>query len=65
MQSLLTLQVGDTLVLDQRQEWPVQIKVAGKNKLHAAPRMNSSKKSFVVSGHSRPVREEEINGNIC
>src|SRR5205085_823547 len=39
MESLLSLQVGDTLVLDQRQEWPVMVKVSGKNKLHARSRM--------------------------
>src|SRR5262245_25764156 len=31
LQSLMSLQVGDTLVMDQRQESPVIIKVAGKN----------------------------------
>jgi flagellar motor switch protein FliM len=64
IQALLSLQVGDTLVLDQRQEWPVQLKVCGRDKLQAVPKPNSSKKSFVVSGHTRPVREEAINGSI-
>ena len=64
MQSLLTLQVGDTLVLDQKQEWPVQIKVAGKNKLHAMAQMDSTRKAFAITGCIRPRREESINGHI-
>ena len=33
MQSLVSLEVGDTLVLDQRTEWPMQMKVGGRKKL--------------------------------
>src|SRR5437870_4335556 len=44
MQSLMSLQVGDTLVLDQRQEWPVIIKVAGKNKMYAKAQMDATRK---------------------
>jgi flagellar motor switch protein FliM len=61
MQSLLSLQVGDTLVLDQRQDSPVIIKVAGKSKLQARPQMNSACKAFAVAGYSRR-REELSNG---
>jgi flagellar motor switch protein FliM len=64
MQSLLSLRVGDTLVLDQRQEWPVQLKVAGRNKLQAAPNADSAKRSFIVTGQVQPVREETIYGNV-
>ena len=64
MESLLTLQVGDTLVLDQRQEWPVLIKVAGKNKLHAMGQMDENRKAFAVTGYIRPRREESINGHV-
>ncbi|HYR42261.1 MAG TPA: flagellar motor switch protein FliM [Terriglobia bacterium] len=65
MESLVSLQVGDTLVLDQREEWPVMIKVSGKNKLHAKARMDSTRKSFVVTGFLQPRREEFINGPIA
>jgi flagellar motor switch protein FliM len=65
MQSLLSLQVGDTLVLDQREEWPVMIKVSGKNKLQAKARMDSTRKAFVVTGVLQPRREEPINGSIA
>jgi flagellar motor switch protein FliM len=64
MQSLLSLQVGDTLVLDQRQEAPVVIKVAGKEKLHAKARMDSTGKAFAITGYIRPRREESVNGHI-
>jgi flagellar motor switch protein FliM len=65
MESLLSLQVGDTLVLDQKQEWPVQIKVAGKNKLHAVAQMDVNRKAFAVTGSVRPRREESLNGHIA
>lgn len=64
MQSLLSLQVGDTLVLDQRQEWPVIIKVAGKNKLYAKAEMDPSHKAFGVTSYIRPRRQEPISGHI-
>ena len=62
MHSLLSLQLGDTLLLDQRREWPVQLKVAGKNKLLATSRGDSTRKAFVVSGHIRPPKES-VNGH--
>lgn len=64
MESLLTLQVGDTLVLDQREEWPVIIKVAGRDKLHAKAQMDSARKAFGITGYIRPRREESVNGCI-
>jgi flagellar motor switch protein FliM len=63
LQSLMSLQVGDTLVLDQRDESPVVLKVAGKNKLYAKARLDSTHKAFIVTGHIRPRREEHVNGN--
>jgi flagellar motor switch protein FliM len=62
MESLLSLQVGDTLVLDQRQELPVTIKIAGKNKLLAKAHMDSARMAFRVAGLTRPRREESPNG---
>lgn len=64
MQSLMSLQVGDTLVMDQRADSPVIIKFAGKNKLHARAQMEATHKSFVVSGYVRPRREDPVNGRI-
>jgi flagellar motor switch protein FliM len=63
MESLLSLQVGDTLVLDQREQWPLVIKIGGKDKLFAKGHMDSTRKAFVVTGYTRPRREEPINGN--
>jgi flagellar motor switch protein FliM len=63
MHALLSLQVGDTLVLDQRQEAPVILKVAGKSKFHAKARLESMHKAFVITGYMRPRKEEQINGN--
>jgi flagellar motor switch protein FliM len=64
MESLLSLQVGDTLVLDQREQWPVIIKIGGKNKLHAKAQMDSTRKAFGITGYIRPTREEPVNGCI-
>jgi len=65
MESLLSLQVGDTLVLDHREKWPVMIKVSGKNKLYARAQMDATRKAFVITGHVRPRREESMNGHIA
>jgi flagellar motor switch protein FliM len=62
MQSLLSLQAGDTLVLDQRMDFPAQIRVAGKHKLQAKARFDALKKTFVVSGTAMR-REEPTRGN--
>src|SRR5947208_5261866 len=58
MESLLSLQVGDTLVLDQREQWPVIIKIGGKNKLHAKAQMDSTHKAFGITGYIRPTRAD-------
>jgi flagellar motor switch protein FliM len=60
--SLVSLQVGDTIVLDQREEWPLQIKVAGKPKLSAMPKHETRKRTFEISGLQRNFREEK-NGS--
>lgn len=62
MRSLLTLQVGDTLLLEQREDAPVMIRISGKNKLYAKPRMDSPHKAFVISGAVRARKEESGNG---
>ena len=59
------LQVGDTLVLDQREKWPVMIKFSGKNKLYARAQMDAARKAFVITGHVRSRREEPMNGHIA
>jgi flagellar motor switch protein FliM len=64
MGSLLSLQVGDTLVLDQREHWPVIIKVSSKTKFHVRRQMDSMRKAFGIIGHIRPRREESGNGYI-
>jgi flagellar motor switch protein FliM len=64
MDSLLSLQVGDTLVMDQRDEWPVHLKVAGKTKLFAHQKRESSKKAFEISGHIRQNTEERNGTRI-
>src|SRR5215831_1522935 len=64
MQSLLSLQVGDTIVLDQKEEWPVVIKVAGKSKLHARAQMDSSRKTFGITGYVRPRTQEPTSGHL-
>ena len=64
MQSLLSLQVGDTIVLNQKEEWPVIIKVAGKNKLHAKAQMDASRKTFSITGYIRPRTQEPLSGQV-
>ena len=56
MQSLVSLEVGDTLVLDQRTEWPMQMKVAGRKKLLARAKFDASRKTFSIISHAN--REE-------
>lgn len=63
MQSLLSLDVGDTLVLDQRTEWPMQLKVAGTPKLQAKAKFDASRKAFAVAGYMKSSREDLANGN--
>ena len=64
MRSLLSLERGDTLVLDQRTEWPMQIKAQGKTKLLAKADFEGSRKSFVVAGYAGRQREEASHGPV-
>jgi flagellar motor switch protein FliM len=64
MQSLLSLQAGDTIVLNQKEEWPVIIKVAGKNKLYAKSQMDASRKTFSITGYIRPRTQEPLSGQV-
>jgi len=63
MQSLVSLQVGDTLVLDQRQDVPAVIKIAGKQKMYARAQLDSGRKTFLITGYVRPRKEEPLNGH--
>ena len=65
LQSLVSLQVGDTLVLDQRQDAPMIIKVGPRNKFHAKAQMHKTCKAFAIVGQVRPRREESVNGTIA
>jgi flagellar motor switch protein FliM len=62
MRSLLSLQVGDTLVLDQREDAAVFMKIAGKTKLFAKPKYDAALKTFMISGAVRPRKEETFSG---
>ena len=48
MRSILSLQEGDTLVLGQRNDLPVVLRIGGKDKLKAHARLEASKKSFEI-----------------
>jgi flagellar motor switch protein FliM len=61
-ESLLSLEVGDTLVLDQRTEWPMQIKVAGRRKHLARAKFDASRKTFSITGQAN---KEEFSGHIA
>ena len=61
MESLLSLQAGDTLVLDQRKDWPVVLKMAGKSKLYSVAKSDSSRRAFTVSGVCRSAKEDMSN----
>jgi len=49
MESLMSLAPGDTLVLDQRTEWPMELKVGGRKKMLTRGKFDSSKKVFAVT----------------
>ena len=61
MEALLSLQVGDTLVMDQREEWPMLLKVAGKSKLHAKANKDGKRQSFTIASYHRPINSREDN----
>jgi len=64
MQALLSLQVGDTVVVEQRLESPVIIKVAGKSKMYAKARMDATCKAFAITGNVKAKREAKTHGHI-
>ena len=63
IESLLSLRTGDTLVINQRTEWPVLLRVAGKSKLYAMAQADTARK-FVVTGSVRARRENSLDGYI-
>jgi len=65
MQSLVSLEVGDTLVLDQRTEWPMQMKVGGRKKLLAKAKFDSTKKMFAVTTNLSTHKKEETRGHAA
>jgi flagellar motor switch protein FliM len=65
IRSLLSLQLGDTLVLNQWQESPVIIKVEGRNKLLAKASMDKARKAFAITGCVQTRMEEPLNGPIA
>lgn len=48
MRAVLSLKKGDTVVLDQRKELPLVVKVGGRKKMLAAARIDPLKKTFNV-----------------
>ncbi len=48
MRSVLSLQEGDTLVLEQKKDLPVVLRIGGKDKLKATARLEANSKSFVI-----------------
>ncbi len=63
MESLLSLQVGDTIVLDQREEWPLTIKLAGREKFLALAQVtDGNRRAFAVTSPIRSRKEELVNG---
>ena len=48
MRSILSLQEGDTLVLEQRKDLPVVLRISGRDKLKATARLEANRKSFEI-----------------
>src|ERR1051325_11499164 len=62
LETLLSLQVGDTLVLDQREQWPIVLKVNGKHKMYARAQTDTTRKTFQITAQIRAREEESVNG---
>lgn len=60
MSSVLSLQEGDTLVLGQRKDLPVVLRIGGKDKLKANARLEASRKSFEVVQAAQTAIEENV-----
>jgi flagellar motor switch protein FliM len=58
IQSLASLQVDDTLVLNQREQSPLLLKVVGKTKLFVQSRRESTQKAFTVIGQDSAAMED-------
>ena len=61
MKALVSLQPGDTLLLNQRDDSPVLLKVVGKTKLLAQPRKDSNSKAFTIIAQDTTAMEEQTN----
>jgi flagellar motor switch protein FliM len=61
--ALLSLQVGDTLVLDHREDMPIQLKVAGVSKFSALSNKGSKNKVFEINGYQRKFKEDGNGSN--
>ena len=48
MRSILSLEAGDTLVLEQRKDLPVVLRIGGKDKLKANARLEATRKTFEI-----------------
>jgi flagellar motor switch protein FliM len=59
VEALMSLAAGDTLVLGQRTESAMQIKIAGRKKLLARAKFDASRKSFQVT---TPAYKEDSVG---
>ena len=63
MRSILSLQEGDTLVLEQRKDLPVVLRVGGKDKMKATARLEASRKSFEIVEARYSCYGGIVNGN--
>lgn len=59
IKSLVSLQPGDTLLLNQRDDSPVLLKVVGKTKLLAQRRKDANSKAFTIIAHDIAAMEEQ------
>jgi flagellar motor switch protein FliM len=59
IKSLVSVQPGDTLLLNQRDDSPVLLKVVGKTKLMAQPRKEANAKAFTIIAHDTAAMEEQ------
>jgi flagellar motor switch protein FliM len=58
LRSVVALQPGDTLLLDQRDEWPLLLKVAGITKMQAQARTDTKRKAFTIIARNRAGIED-------
>jgi hypothetical protein len=65
MESIVSLQTGDTLLLNQREEWPVLLKVSGRTKLQVQLRKDTRRKAFTVIARQRAGLEDQYEFNLA